>query len=923
MKNRLTFKNTLIFKFVIVALVPFIAIGYIVLRIHSRDMTGEISMKNLLLARSLAGEVEIFLDRPLSLLRQIEDVVEKQALISEEQTNAYLDTVTENHNFFNMVQILDHNGVVRHVSPFSNDHMEINMSGQPFFKSAVKSRAPYWSPTFISTQTGKPTLTLSIYSENRIIVGYLNLEILNSITDRIKIGSYGYAAIVDLEGTVIAHPNRTFVYERMNMKNLDPFPKGEKRREKTFRYTFMGTEKLGSICVVPQTEWVITVIQPVKEAFAPVERIKRTFMAGAVFSILTAIFMALISLKNTLEPLSRLITDTKRIAQGDYSFSSQARGYPEIDELAEHFRIMAEAVKERENALVKKEETLVRQNEYMRALHETSVSLVSHLDIAELLQAIVNRAASLAKASDSFIHLYDPEKKELEIKVGAGSLAERVGYRVKPGQGLVGKVWQTGRFILVDDYQKWPGRIQNLIFDNIRAMVGIPLKSGSHIQGVIGLAHTEEGKQIGHDEVAILEEFARLASIALDNARLYTRVQEELAERKRLEKERETIEARLRQFHKMQAISTLAGGIAHDFNNILFPIIGYAEMAIDDVPEKNLARDKLERILKLAFRARDIVQQILFFSRKSNEKERKPVKIQHIIKEALILSGSAFPASIEIKQHIDNCGIVSANPAQIHQVIMNVCVNACYAMRKKGGVLHVSLNEIELGPDESALYPDTASGSYVRLSIKDTGHGMADEIRERIFEPYFTTKKTGEGPGLGLSIVHGIVKNHDGTICVSSKPGKGTVFNIILPLIKNQESETGNQSLHDSLPKRNARIMLVDDEEQIVGMVKQLLERMGYNVTGITDSIEALKVFAAFSEKFDLVITDTTMPGMSGVELSKELLRIRPGIPIIICTGYSEEISEEKAKAIGIRAFVMKPVFKSDLAAVIQKMLNQ
>ncbi len=919
MKNRLTFKNILIFKFIIVAVLPFIAIGFLILRLHSRDMTEEISIKNLLLARSLAGEVQIFLDKPLSLLRQIEDVVEKQSLICEEQTDAYLDTVIENHDFFNMIHILDHNGVIRHLSPFSKDHIGINMSGHPFFKSAVKSRTPYWSPTFISIQTGKPTLALSIYSEHGIIVGYLNLEILNSITDRIKIGSHGYAAIVDQERTVIAHPNRALVYERFNAKSLDPFQKGEKRREKTFRYNFMGTEKLGSVCVVPQTEWIITVFQPVKEAFAPIQRIKNIFLAGAAVSILIAIFMALVSLKKTMKPLSQLIADTKRITHGDYCFSSRTESYPEIDELAEHFRIMTEAVKEREDALIKKEETLVRQNEYLRALHETSISLVSRLDIADLLQAIVNRAAALAKTPDGFIHLYDPEKKNLEIKVGVGSFAERVGIKVKPGQGLAGKVWQTGGFILIDDYQRWPGRLQNPNFGNIRAMVGIPLKSGSQIEGVIGLAHTEDEKQIGHDEVTILEQFARMASIALDNAHLYTRMQEELAERKRLEKERETIEARLRQIHKMQAIGTLAGGIAHDFNNILFPIIGYAEMAMDDVPEDNPAWKKLERILKLAFRARDIVQQILFFSRKTNEKERKPVRIQHIIKEALILSGAAFPSNIEIRQDIDdNCEAVSANPAQIHQVIMNLCVNACHAMREKGGVLNVTLKMMELGPDMSDLHPDTVPGSYVKLSIKDTGYGMTDEIRERIFEPYFTTKKPGEGPGLGLSIVHGIIKNHEGNICVSSMPAKGTVFHIILPLIENQKSEIEN---HD-LPKSNEKILLVDDEEQIVDMVKQLLERMGYHVTGFTDSTEALEVFRAEPENFDLVITDTTMPNMPGVELSKELLHIRPDVPIIICTGYSEEISEEKAKAIGIRAFVMKPVFKNELSAIIRKILD-
>ncbi len=376
----------------------------------------------------------------------------------------------------------------------------------------------------------------------------------------------------------------------------------------------------------------------------------------------------------------------------------------------------------------------------------------------------------------------------------------------------------------------------------------------------------------------------------------------------------------LQQSQKILSIGTLAGGIAHDFNNILFPIMGFAEMALGDAPENSPLRNKIEEIIHGAKRARDLVKQILAFSRQSGQ-ELKPLKIQLIVKEVLKLIRSSIPATIEIKQDIsNNCGLVTADPTQIHQVAMNLMTNAFHAMEGEGGVLAVTLKEVGLGVDDFTD-PSMNPGTYVCLSVADTGIGMDQITLERVFEPYFTTKKIGKGTGLGLSVVHGIVKSYRGDIKVYSEPDKGTVVHVYLPVIKSRFETQGTEAVIP-VPKGTERILLVDDEEPIVRMETEMLERLGYDVTERTSSVEALEAFRNTPDKFDLVITDTTMPNMTGVQLSQKLLEIRPDIPVIICTGFSTKIDDAKAKEFGIRGFVMKPVVMSELANKIREVLD-
>ncbi len=381
------------------------------------------------------------------------------------------------------------------------------------------------------------------------------------------------------------------------------------------------------------------------------------------------------------------------------------------------------------------------------------------------------------------------------------------------------------------------------------------------------------------------------------------------------------METQLRQSQKMESIGTLAGGIAHDFNNILFPIVGYAEMMLDDLPEDSLHRKNTNEILQGAKRAKALVKQILTYSRQSDQ-ELQPLNVQLVIKEVLKLIRSSIPTTIEINQDIGTeCGYVLADPTQIHQIAMNLMTNAFHAMEDEGGKLEVTLKEVALGIDDLTDQSMTP-GAYVCLTVADTGHGMDQAVISRIFDPYFTTKESGKGTGLGLSVVHGIVKSYQGDIKVYSEPGKGTVFHVYLPVIISQV-ETERADAVAPVPKGTERILLVDDDDPIVRMEKQMLERLGYQVTERTSSIEALEAFRNAPNKFDLVITDMTMPNMTGIQLSQKLLAIRPDIPIIICTGFSTKIDDAKAKEFGIRGFVMKPVIMRELANKIREVLDQ
>ncbi len=396
----------------------------------------------------------------------------------------------------------------------------------------------------------------------------------------------------------------------------------------------------------------------------------------------------------------------------------------------------------------------------------------------------------------------------------------------------------------------------------------------------------------------------------------------DISERKEAQDEREKLSIQLQQAQKMEAVGTLAGGIAHDFNNILSAIYGYSELALVELPDDSIIKTYIKEMFNAATRARELVRQILTFSRQEAQKQ-SPVEAHIVIKEALKLLRASIPATIEIRQNIDpHCGSILASPTQIHQILMNLCTNAYHAMRETGGVLSVSLVPEKLMNNEVISGVSLSPGPYLKLEVSDTGHGMEQKTIDRIFEPYFTTKAKGEGTGLGLSVVHGIIKSQEGHIIVNSEPGKGTTFRIYWPAIE-QSAYSVESVFMQPIPTGKENILLLDDEDSTLDVEKTMLKKLGYHVYAFNNPLEALNRFRKQPDMFDLIVTDMTMPAMTGDKFSIKVLEIQPDMPIILCTGYSEAITEDMAKQIGIRAFVMKPIEINKFAVLLRKLLEK
>lgn len=435
--------------------------------------------------------------------------------------------------------------------------------------------------------------------------------------------------------------------------------------------------------------------------------------------------------------------------------------------------------------------------------------------------------------------------------------------------------------------------------------LSVPVKYGGEVIGQIALANPLSDYAKRHVEA--IQRLANLYALAIH--------------RHRSEEDSIRMEDQLRQAQKMEAIGTLAGGIAHDFNNILASIIGYSELASMDLQDGHPSKKKLEQIFIAGERAKRLVQQMLSFARPAIL-ERRPIKLDLVVRETLAFIRATLPTTIEIKEKIET-GLdhTLADPTQIHQVLMNLCTNAGYAMRDNGGILQVGLTQFEL-IEENVTLPGLRPGKYLKLYVTDTGPGMESEIIGRIFEPFFTTKGPGEGTGMGLSVVHGIVTGHDGIIIANSELGQGASFEIYFPQI---EGEVENQlsPKPGSLPTGTERILFVDDEIAIAALGREILERLGYQVTSLISSREALELFIERSDEFDLIITDMTMPHITGLDLVKEVLEKCHDMPIILCTGHSERFTHEDAQELGIKRIMLKPLNINEMAAAVRAVLDE
>ena len=481
----------------------------------------------------------------------------------------------------------------------------------------------------------------------------------------------------------------------------------------------------------------------------------------------------------------------------------------------------------------------------------------------------------------------------------------------------------------------------------IKAIVSIPMKMSGTTIGFLGVASTHENRQWSEDEITLLEAVGQIFCNALqrktteealqrthnelecrieertaDLATANRTLQQEINDRKKMAIEKENLAKQLMQSQKMEAIGTMAGGIAHDFNNILMPIMGYTELTLSNLPADSKDRDHLQQVMRASHRAKDLVKQILTFSRQ-DENEKRPIEVNPLVKETIKLLRSSLPSTIEFREAIDSLdGCILGCPTQIHQVVMNLCTNAYHAMRMTGGVLGITVSSNPPDPIDPTVPPELIEDGFVRLSISDTGHGIDPSIKDRVMEPYFTTKPAEEGTGLGLSVVHGIVKNHGGHLSLQSELEKGTTFHLFFPKIARPDDHAETDRV-EGIRGGDETIWVIDDDTMIAHMEKSMLAHFGYQVRVFTDSHTLWEAFETSADEVDLLVTDMTMPKMTGAELAQKIITIKPDLPIVLCSGFSETINDKKARALGIREFIMKPVVMNDLAKAVRRLLDE
>ena len=946
------------------------ALLYLTYHNIKHKMIDNLNAKQMLLAKQAANNIETFVSDHVAMLQALAQ--NKRIIFFDESGKRTLKEFLSFHNKeIRIIARTDKQGRILHSEPYDPKVIHKTVASIEAFNDARRTHQPAVSDVFTNLRGFKtitvhvPVFRQSAFDGTLALLLPFDFLAKRNIED-IRIGQDGYAWMISKNGIELSCPVPGHVGNSV-FENCRNFPDIIAMAERMIRgeqgitiYRFnrirenVVTKVTKQAVFMPirlgNTFWSIVIATPEDETIGALESYRNSLLLIALLFIIGIGFFFYILFKNKLlvEEINRRKATEEILQKKEEQYRILAENVSDviwITDMALNFIYVSPSIEKIQGNSVEEWKSLglpafLPQHflEQLLKIFEEEINLENTPGIdpqrsrnIEFEMYCKDRSTVWVEASVSFLRNEDSAptgligvtrnitaRKKSEQALRASEERFSKAFYISPAPAAISTI-QDGRYIDVNDsYLRMMGYSREEIIGHTAFELNIFKNYADRENFVHKLKEWGSLREMElHIQTKAGNTRQVLVSAAIislnENKFMFTIMQDTTDQR--------NIEIQLRQSQKMEAIGTLAGGIAHDFNNILSSIIGYTEMSMSEPHLDENLRFYLEQIYKAGQRASGLVKQILTFGRKQKQ-ERKPVLIASIIQEGIKLLRSSLPSTVEIAKNIaTTSSMVLADPTQIHQVLMNLCTNAAHAMREKGGTLSLQLTQERIDADRQLHAFHLHAGIYVKLTVSDTGYGINASIMERIFDPFFTTKGPGEGTGLGLSVVYGIVRDHGGAIDIISEPEKGTTVQVYFPVAET-EGPLPERSLEE-LPGGSERILFVDDEASLVELGSVMLTSLGYHVTSRTSSLEALEAFRARPQNFDLVITDMTMPNMRGDDLARNLLTIRPDIPIILCTGYSELISEEKAKLLGVRRLAMKPIFKKDIATLIREILDQ